>query len=103
MALYLIVYTNCDCDDKFISFKNIRIMNEIKTKYKQWAVLSSNAFIIGSTDDVTEIRNHFLPLIGISDKLFITKITKPAAWSGYDNRFNKWVKNSLMPHSIDNK
>ena len=100
--LYLIVYTT-NCDDNSISFKQLKFMNEIKTKYKQWAVLSSNAFIIGSTNDVTEIRNHFLSLVGISDKLFITKITKPAAWSGYDNRFNKWVKNSLIPHNIDNK
>lgn len=101
MALYLIVYTNCD--DNSISFKNIRIINEIKTKYKQWAVLSSNAFIIGSSDDVTEIRNRFLPLIGISDKLFITKIMKPAAWCGYDKHFNKWIKNNLITHSIDNE
>lgn len=94
MALYLIVYTtNCD-DNSIISFKNIRIMNEIKTKYKQWAVLSSNAFIIGSTDDVTEIRNRFFPFIGVNDKLFITKIMKPAAWTGYDKRFGEWMKNT---------
>ena len=89
--LYLILYTNCD--DNSISFKNIRIMNEIKTKYKQWAVLSSNAFIIGSSDDVTEIRNSFLPFVGVNDKLFITKIMKPSAWTGYDKCFGEWIKN----------
>jgi hypothetical protein len=69
-------------------------MNEIKTKYKQWAVLSSNAFIIGSSDDVTEIRNSFLPFVGVNDKLFITKIMKPAAWRGYDKCFGEWMKNT---------
>ena len=91
--LYLIVYTT-NCDDNFISFRQIRFMNEIKTKYKQWAVLSSNAFIIGSSDDVTEIRNRFLSFIGVNDKLFITKIMNPAAWTGYSKRFGEWVKNS---------
>lgn len=90
--LYLIVYTSCD--DNSISFKNIRIMNEIKTKYKQWAVLSSNAFIIGSSDNVTEIRNSFLPIIGVNDKLFITKIMKPTAWSGYNKCFGDWIKSA---------
>ena len=94
MALYLIVYTNQNLDDNFISVKNIIFMNEIKTKYKQWAALSSNAFIIGSSDDVTEIRNRFLPFIGVNDKLFITKIMKPAAWTGYDKRFGEWIKNA---------
>lgn len=88
--LYLIVYTSCD--DNSISFKNIRIMNEIKTKYNQWAVLSSNAFIIGSSENVTDIRNYLLSFIGVNDKLFITKITKPTAWSGYDKRFGDWMK-----------
>ena len=91
--LYLIVYTT-NCDDNFISFRQIRFMNEIKTKYKQWAVLSSNAFIIGSSDDVTEIRNSFLPFVGVNDKLFITKIMKPAAWTGYNKHFGEWIKNA---------
>lgn len=90
--LYLIVYTSGD--DNSISFKNIRIINEIKTKYTQWAVLSSNAFIIGSSENVTEIRNRFLPIIGVSDKLFITKIMKPTAWTGYDKRFGDWIKST---------
>lgn len=90
--LYLILYTNCDCNNNSISFKNIRIKNEIKTKYKQWAVLSNNAFIIESSDGVTEIRNRFLPFIGVNNKLFITKIMKPAAWAGYDKRFGEWIK-----------
>ena len=96
--LYLILYTNCD--DNSISFKNIRIMNEIKTKYKQWAVLSSNAFIIGSSDDVTEIRNRFFPFIGVNDKLFITKIMKPAAWTGYSKRFGEWIKMHIIKKKI---
>lgn len=107
--LYLIVYTT-NCDNNSISFKNIRFMNEIKTKYKEWAVLSSNAFIIGSSDDVTEIRNRFLPFIGVNDKLFITKIMKPATWNGYGKRFGEWIKktyneekDSDITRSIDNK
>lgn len=108
--MYLIVYTNCDCDDNSISIKNIRITNEIKTKYKHWAILSSNAFIIVSSDDVLDIRNHFSTFIGINDKLFITKIMNPAAWSGYGKRFGEWIKNtynkeknSHITYSIDNE
>lgn len=85
-------------------------MNEIKTKYKQWAVLSTNAFIIGSSDDVTEIRNQFLPLVGVNDKLFITKIMNSAAWTGYGKRFGEWIKNaynkekdSHITYNIDNE
>lgn len=84
--MYLILYNSSS------TFKNIRIANEIKQKYKQWAVLSDNSFVIVSTDDAAQVRDDLQTHIGKGDKLFVTKITPSAAWIGYTKQVSDWLK-----------
>ena len=86
--MYLISYNSNS------NFQNLRIANEIKQKYSQWAILSSNTFIIISDDNVVAVRDCLQSHIIGGDKLFVTRVTSPAAWTGLPKEVSDWIINT---------
>ena len=83
--MYLVTYSSVD---KFISTRFIRA---VKEHFKQWAILSDNVCVVVSNETVVEVREHLKSFINKEDKLLVTKISAPAAWSGYPKQMNDWL------------
>ena len=76
--MYLVTYSSVD---KFISTRFIRA---VKEHFKQWAILSDNVCVVVS-------KEYLKLFIKKEDKLFVTKISAPAAWNGYPKQMNDWL------------
>lgn len=88
--MYLVSYSSTN------KFKNLRIIAAIKEQFSKWAILSDTVFIVVSDKDVVDVRNSLQSYIHIGDKIFVTKISAPAAWTGYSNQFNEWLQKTYQ-------
>lgn len=83
--MYLVTYSSVD---KFISTRFIRA---VKEHFKQWAILSDNVCVVVSNETVVDVREYLKLFIKKEDKLFVTRISAPAAWNGYPKQMNDWL------------
>lgn len=60
-----------------------------------WARLSCSSYIIETTETAEELRNRLILNLEDGDKIFISYITPPAAWHGYNSGVTKWINEKL--------
>lgn len=93
--MYLVTYSTVD---KFIS---LRFLGAVKEHFKKWAILSDNVCIVVSDETVVEVREYLKSFIKKEDKLFVTKISAPAAWNGYPKQMNDWLLQTYQKDKND--
>lgn len=70
----------------------IEKIKEIANGY--WHHLDST-WIIKHSGTATTIRDALAPYIDSNDELLVVKLTREAAWKGFNTRGSEWIKTNL--------
>lgn len=70
------------------------LIEEIK-KYKTWWHHLDSTWIVITESSATNIRNHLKDFIDQNDELLVVKLSSEAAWTGFNNKGSKWLKENL--------
>lgn len=71
------------------------LIDAIKKNFaSRWHCLDSTWIVI---TDKTSVQVHDLlkPHIDVDDELFVVKLTRDAAWTGFTKNCSDWLKNNL--------
>lgn len=68
---------------------------ELIKKEGNWARLGGSAYLLESNKTAVEIRDLLKGALDCNDKLYVGKVTAPAAWSGMSEKVSEWIKNKL--------
>ena len=63
--------------------------------YPRWACLGGSAYLIETEQSHVEVRDNLGHYIDGNDKLFVGRVSAPAAWNGMANEVSEWIKNRL--------
>lgn len=64
--------------------------------YSNWACLGGSAYLIETNDTPIQVRENLGHVIDGSDKLYVGKVSAPAAWMGYSQDVTNWIKTKLQ-------
>ena len=64
-------------------------------KEGSWARLGGSAYLIESEKSAVELRDTFKVMLDKNDKLYVGKVTAPAAWTGMSEGVSEWIKKRL--------
>lgn len=84
--LYIVSY-----DLKPPTQRYVELRNKIK-EYPSWAVLGESVFLIETNLTAAEVRDELGEFIDGNDRIFVGKISAPAAWKGYSEEITNWIK-----------
>lgn len=70
----------------------IEKIKEIANGY--WHHLDST-WIIKHSGTATDIRDALAPFVDSNDELLVVKLTREAAWKGFNTRGSEWIKAHL--------
>lgn len=62
---------------------------------KIWARLGGSSYLIESDKSARELRDLYTSVLDRNDKIFVGKVSAPAAWYGYSEEVSKWIRNKL--------
>lgn len=85
---YIISYDLKGRDEDSESYKEL--IQRIKS-YRYWGKLMLSTWIVVSTHNAREIREHLEEFLDDEDRLFVAPIGKPAAWKNVIARTD-WLK-----------
>lgn len=60
-----------------------------------WAKLGGSSYLIITENSPTQIRDHLKSVLDVNDKLFVSVINTPAAWTGLSEQVANWIRNNL--------
>lgn len=63
--------------------------------YNYYARLGESSFLISTSQSPVEVRTKLKQELDNGDKLFIGKITAPAAWTNMSGSVSDWIKKQL--------
>jgi len=89
MATYIVTYDLNIPGQKYTCIE--QKMERYGTKWK----FQQSVWIVETPDKAQDIRDHIKPCLDTNDKLFVGKLSGEAAWSGYSDKGNTWLKNRL--------
>lgn len=61
----------------------------------KWARLGYSAYLVDSELTAVELRERYKSVLDGNDKLYVGRVTLPAAWSGMSEGVSKWIKEKL--------
>ena len=70
------------------------LISEIKSS-KEWAKLNQQSYLVVSEEKATELRDRLRKHLVIGERLFVSKVSAPAAWSGASKDLTSWIKEAL--------
>lgn len=65
---------------------------ELIKQYNVWAKLGTTTYLVQTSHSAVELRDNLKTAIDSNDKLFVGKVTRPAAWSNMSEDVSKWIK-----------
>ena len=74
--------------------KNLAIIRTIRS-FEGYALLSDFSFLVRTRWSSSYIRDRIKPNLREGDQLFVCKLEKSAAWTGFDVNFSQWIKNAF--------
>lgn len=74
--------------------KNLAVLRVIRS-FEGYAMLSDTSFLVRTRWSASYVRDHIKPYLRAGDELFVCKLDKSAAWTGFDVKFSQWVKNAF--------
>lgn len=64
--------------------------------YPNWACLGGSVYMIETNESHVQVRDNLGQEIDGNDKLFVAKVSAPAAWKGYSQEVTDWIKAKLQ-------
>lgn len=61
----------------------------------KWARLGGSAYLVDSESTAVELRDRYKSALDGNDKIYVGRVTIPAAWSGMSEGVSKWIKEKL--------
>ncbi len=87
--IYIVSYDLIEPGQKYEN-----LINLIKQDGK-WARLGGSAYLVDSDSTAVELRDRFKTVLDGNDKLYVGRVTIPAAWLGMSEGVSKWIKEKL--------
>lgn len=91
MYTYIITY---DLRKEYTGEKYQKLIELIKYE-GVWACLGESSYLIQSCYTAVELRDKFKSILGKFDKLYVGKVSAPAAWFGLDKEVSNWIISKL--------
>ncbi|WP_288865428.1 hypothetical protein [uncultured Alistipes sp.] len=89
MNTYIITYDLVQPGQNYES-----LLRKIKL-YPQWARLGGSCYVIFTTQKPVEIRENLTSVLDVNDKLFVGKVSAPAAWFNLGSEVSNWLRDKL--------
>lgn len=70
------------------------LLQRIKTNIP-WAKLGGSSYLIITEKTPAQIRDHLKGVLDVNDKLFVSVVNAPAAWTGLSEQVANWIRNNL--------
>ena len=61
----------------------------------KWARLGGSAYLVVSDATAVELRERYKEALNGNDKLYVGRVSTPAAWYGMPESVSKWIKEEL--------
>lgn len=74
--------------------RNLSLIRVIRG-FEGYAMLSDSSFLVRTRWSSSYVRDRIKPSMRVGDQLFVCKLEKSAAWTGFDANFSQWVKNAF--------
>lgn len=87
--IYIVVYDLLEPGQHYDS-----LIKKIK-EYDGWAKLGYSCFLIKTEKYATEVRDELIQFVDENDKLYVGKVTTPAAWLNMPKDVVKWINDNL--------
>jgi len=76
------------------SVRNSALLRAVQT-FDMYAMLSETTFLVSASFAASTIRDRFKPHLRMNDQLFVAKLDKTAAWTGFDQTFSHWMRSAI--------
>ena len=63
--------------------------------FEGYAILDDGSFLLSTKWSASTIRERLKPYLREGDQLFVCRLEKSAAWTGFNEKFSQWVKNAF--------
>ena len=70
------------------------LLKKIK-EYKIWVRLGGSAYVIKTTKTHLQVRDDLKSVLDFNDKLFVSIVKAPAAWTGMSDVVSNWLRDNL--------
>lgn len=74
--------------------RNIALLRQVQT-FDKYAMLNATTFLVGASIAASTIRDRLKPHLRVNDQLFVAKLDKTAAWTGFDSSFSQWMRSAV--------
>lgn len=74
--------------------KNPALIQTVRN-FEGYALLTDYSFLVRTKWSASFVRDRIKPNLRIGDELFVCKLEKSAAWTGFDAKFSQWIKNAF--------
>jgi len=71
------------------------LIDALKKSYPAHGRLQLSVWLIVTDESAQQIRDRLAQYIDKNDKIFVAKVSRPAAWKGYDQGWSDWLKRHL--------
>lgn len=72
-----------------------KLIEKIKSLGSNWWHYLDSTWIVKHDGPATAIRDALKPYLDANDELVVAKLTGEAAWSGFDEKSSKWLRDNL--------
>lgn len=72
--------------------------DELISKIKEsqaWARLGGSAYLVNSDKSPVDLRNYYKSCLDENDKIYVGKVSAPAAWHGMPKDVTDWILSKM--------
>lgn len=89
MTAYVITYDLSEPE------RNYDDLYERIKSYGSWAHVVESTWMVATSGTARSVRDHLKDVLDSNDKLFVGKVSAPAAWAGLSKDVADWLKKNL--------
>lgn len=73
------------------TIRNNALLRTVQS-FDAYAMLSDTTFLIEAFVSASTVRDRIKPHLRPNDQLFVGKLDRSAAWTGFDPGFSQWIR-----------
>jgi hypothetical protein len=74
--------------------RNAALIQTVRN-FEGYALLTDYSFLVRTKWSASFVRDRIKQNLRVGDELFVCKLEKSAAWTGFDAKFSQWIKNAF--------